>query len=157
MLDAEMRMKLLISDRPWEHEPDREEWVHDLTRYKCTVWRHPTGALNGYVAIPKGHKMWGENYDSDLLYDIEVHGGLTYAEEDKVTGEWVLGFDCNHATDFAPKLALTLMKYVDSTSEDLEFRMKATKYRTFEWVKNEVCNLARQLKLLNIDYERLLK
>ena len=98
--------------------------------------------------------MWGQPYES---IDVEVHGGLTYAEEDKVTGEWVLGFDCNHADDFAPKLALALMKYVDKSTEDLEFRMKATKYRTFEWVKNEVCNLARQLKLLNIDYERLLK
>lgn len=154
MLDAEMRMKLLISDRPWEHEPDREEWVHDLTRYNCTVWRHPTyGSLNGYVAMPKGHKMWGQPYNSDLLYDIEVHGGLTYAEEDKVTGEWVLGFDCNHATDFAPKLALTLMKYTGTTTEDLEFRMKVTKYRDWAYVKNEVCNLARQLKLINMNFE----
>ena len=158
MLDADMKMKLLISDRPWEHEPDHEEWVHELTGYKCKIRRHAThGHLNGYVAIPKGHKMWGEPSNSDLLYNIEVHGGLTYAEEDKATGEWVLGFDCNHHNDFAPKLALILMKYVDSTPEDLEFRMRATKYRTFEWVKNEVCNLARQLKLLNIDYERLLK
>lgn len=155
MLDAEMKMKLLISDRPWEHEPDREEWVHELSGYKCTVWRHPTyGALNGYVAIPKGHKMWGQPYES---IDVEVHGGLTYAEEDKVTGEWVLGFDCNHADDFAPKLALTLMKYVDKSTEDLEFRMKATKYRTFEWVKNEVCSLARQLKMLNMKDEGVLK
>ena len=151
MLDAEMRMKLLISDRPWEHEPDREEWVHELSGYKCKVWRHRTyGALNGYVAIPKGHKMWGQPYES---IDVEVHGGLTYAEEDKVTGEWVLGFDCNHADDFAPKLALTLMKYVDKSTEDLEFRMKATKYRDWVYVKEQVCSLARQLKILNLPNE----
>jgi hypothetical protein len=27
MLDAQQKMKLLISNRPWEHEPDNEEWV----------------------------------------------------------------------------------------------------------------------------------
>lgn len=151
MLDAEMRMKLLISDRPWEHEPDHEEWVHDLTRYRCWIWRHPTfGALNGYVAIPKGHQAWGKHYDS---IDVDVHSGLTYAEEDKVTGEWVLGFDCNHLTDFAPKLALTMMKYVDKDPESMEFRMRSGKYRDWAYVKEQVCSLARQLKILNLPNE----
>lgn len=151
MLDAEMKMKLLISDRPWEHEPDREEWVHELTGYRCWIWRHPThGNLNGYVAIPKGHKVWGKGED---VMDIDVHGGLTYSSMDKETDEWVLGFDTNHADDFAPKLAITMMKYVDTGMEDLEFRMKATKYRDWAYVKEQVCSLARQLKILNLPNE----
>jgi len=81
MLDIDLQIKLLIQERPWEHEPDREEWVHELTGYKCTVWRHQTlGSLNGYVAIPKGHRVWGFGYDD---VEVEVHGGLTYADEDK--------------------------------------------------------------------------
>jgi len=151
MLDAEQKMKLLISDRPWEHEPDNEEWVHELTGYKCTVMRHGTlGHLNGYVAIPKGHNAWGENYDLINDNGIEVHGGLTYAEEDKETGEWVFGFDCAHAGDFSPKLALTMMKYVDDSAESMGWRTRTEVYRTFEWVKKEVCVLARQLKLLDM-------
>ena len=151
MLDAEQKMKLLINDRPWEHEPDNEEWVDATTGYKCTIWRHPThGQLNGYVAIPKGHKAYGYNYDWLNDRDVEVHGGLTYSDRDKETDEWVVGFDCGHAGDVSPKLLVTLMKYVDSSTEDIDFRMRAEKYRTFAWVKEEVCSLARQLKLLDM-------
>jgi len=147
MLDAEQKMKLLISDRPWEHEPDNEEWVHDLTGYKCTIWRHPThGQLNGYVAIPKGHEMWGKGYDD---IPVEVHGGLTYASEDEKTDEWVVGFDCNHYNDFAPKLVQTIMKY--SSWEDAERELEHRgKYKDWAYVKEEVCSLARQLKLLDM-------
>ena len=147
MLDEEMQMKLLISDRPWEHEPNEEEWVHDLTGYKCTIWRHRTlGHLNGYVAIPKGHKMWGTGYD---VLDVDVHGGPTYSELDEKTDEWVIGFDCGHGGDFSPKLVATLMKY---TETDLSRHMK-DKYRDWAWVKEQVCSLARQLKMLNMDTE----
>jgi hypothetical protein len=139
MLDAQQKMKLLISDRPWEHEPDSEEWVDADTGYKCTVWRHGTlGHLNGYVAIPKGHFWYGHGY-GDM--DVEVHGGLTYSDEDKETGEWVFGFDCSHAGDFSPRLVATLIEY---TSTDISHHMRDT-YRTFEWVKEEVVKLAKQL------------
>jgi hypothetical protein len=141
-------MKLLISDRPWEHEPDNEEWVHELSGYRCCVWRHGTlGHLNGYVAIPKGHKMWGKNYD---FVPVEVHGGLTYSDEDKETGEWVVGFDCSHAGDLSPKLVATLMEYTES---DIGHLMRDT-YRTFAWVKEEACSLARQLKMLNLGVKK---
>jgi hypothetical protein len=151
MLDAEQKMKLLISDRPWEHEPDIEEWVDAETGYKCTVMRHGTlGHLNGYVAIPKGHNAWGENYDLINDNGIEVHGGLTYSDEDKETGEWVVGFDCSHAGDFSPKLVATLMEY---TETDISHHMRDT-YRTFAWVKEEVCSLARQLKMLNLGVKK---
>ena len=155
MLDPEMQIKLLIQERPWEHEPDREEWVHELTGYKCTVWRHPTlGHLCGYVAIPKGHRVWGKGYDD---VDVEVHGGLTYADEDKETGEWVFGFDCSHGGDLSPSLLATLMKYAELDGESIEFKLRTEKYRTFEWVKKEVCSLARQLKLLDMKAKGVLE
>jgi hypothetical protein len=151
MLDAEQKMKLLISDRPWEHEPDNEEWVHELTGYKCTVWRHPTfGHLNGYVAIPSGHKGHGFNYDWFNDKDVEVHGGLTYSDEDKETGEWVVGFDCGHAGDLSPRMLVNMMKYADEAPDLVEYRLREEKYRTFDWVREEVCSLARQLKMLDM-------
>ena len=148
MLEPEMKLKLLIQERPWEHEPDREEWVHELTGYKCTVWRHPTlGHLNGYVAVPKGHRVWGKGYDD---VDVDVHGGLTYADEDKETGEWVFGFDCSHGGDFSPKILATLMKYTEMDTESIDFKLRTEKYRTFEYVKGQVKSLAKQLKLLDM-------
>jgi hypothetical protein len=147
MLDPEMQIKLLIQERPWEHEPDREEWVHELTGYKCTVWRHPTlGHLCGYVAVPKGHRVWGYGYDD--VDDADVHGGLTYAEEDKETGEWVFGFDCSHGGDLSPSLLATLMKVMENY--DMDLHLRATKYRTFEYVKGQVKSLSKQLKLLDM-------
>ena len=146
MLDAEQKMKLLISDRPWEHEPDNEEWVDEATGYKCTVWRHPThGSLNGYVALPKGHVMWGKGYD---FIPVEAHHGLTYADVDKETGEWVVGFDCNHYDDFAPGMVKLIMQYSEWSDAEKELERHG-KYRTFEWVKNEVKFLAQQLSLRN--------
>ena len=147
MLDAEQKMKLLISDRPWEHEPDNEEWIDATTGYKCTIWRHPThGSLNGYVALPKGHRLHGQGYDA---FDVEVHGGLTYASEDEKTNEWVLGFDTNHYNDFAPKLVQTIMKYSSWEDAESELQSRGT-YKTFAYVKAEVLSLAQQLKLFEI-------
>ena len=155
MLDAQQKMKLLISDRPWEHEPDNEEWIHELTGYKCTVWRHPTfGHLNGYVAIPKGHRCHGGTYDWLNDMAVDVHGGLTYSDLDKDTGEWVVGFDCGHGGDISPKLLANLMTYAEDYAPELvEYRLREEKYRTFDWVKEEVCSLARQLKMLNMNGE----
>lgn len=62
-------------------------------------WSSDPFALNhswlcGYVALPKGHPLYGKHYD-DLT--IKCHGGLTYSKfEDN---DWVIGFDCAHAGD----------------------------------------------------------
>lgn len=65
---------------------------------------------NGYVVIPKGHKLHGMHYDD---IDVEVHGGLTYGDElteerlEKMfpdlskedIGGWIVGFDTAHYDD----------------------------------------------------------
>lgn len=54
---------------------------------------------NGYVSLPKGHKFYGLHYDDDLLQDIDIHGGLTYSEQE---GDfWTFGFDTAHHADTA--------------------------------------------------------
>lgn len=144
-LTPEQKMKLFIQERPWEDEPDTASWVDDVTGYKCTIWRHPTiGHLCGYVAIPKGHPLHGQGYD-DINHFVEVHGGLTYCDEDKETGEWVVGFDCSHAGDFSPKLSLTLLKYTDSDAEMMDYRIRSEVYRDWAYVDGQVRELARQL------------
>ena len=38
------------------------------------------GYLSGYVAVPTGHPLYGFDHDAiPADFDIEVHGGLTYA------------------------------------------------------------------------------
>jgi len=61
---------------------------------------------NGYIIIPKGHKLHGKHYDD---IEVEVHYGLTFSDpanelnwpeipEDQKDG-WVVGFDTAHARD----------------------------------------------------------
>ena len=63
---------------------------------------HRTDFHNGYVAIPKGHPLYGVHYDD---INIKAHEGLTYSEnylrdiikpKDRL---WVLGFDTANSTD----------------------------------------------------------
>lgn len=64
---------------------------------------------NGYVCLPKGHPCFGMSYDQiHDKFDINVNGGLTFAEaSDKLkewsdipNGEWwVVGFDTAHSGD----------------------------------------------------------
>lgn len=48
-------------ERPWEHEPDSEEFEH--AGLLCAIRRGPAGTLNGYVAIPPSHPLHGKGYD----------------------------------------------------------------------------------------------
>jgi hypothetical protein len=65
---------------------------------------------NGYVAIPKGHKLYEVDYQGEAFYDIEVNGGLTYGnyaenllKDPEAQGidpkAWVVGFDTAHYMD----------------------------------------------------------
>lgn len=59
---------------------------------------YPTGWGNGYVALPKGHPLYGEGYDEiHNICDINVHGGLTYSQMEG--DKWVVGFDTCHGGD----------------------------------------------------------
>ncbi|MDE5987602.1 MAG: hypothetical protein K2H16_10090 [Prevotella sp.] len=72
------------------------------------------GEANGYVAVPPGHPLHGK--DSVLLYDIDVHGGLTasaymssfmlmndiefISDAEEIPSDWwVFGFDTIHFND----------------------------------------------------------
>ena len=100
---------------PWMSEPDKAQWVaHGLD---CLIVRGPAGALCGYVGVPKSHEFFGKDYDAP---DVDVHGGLTFANSCSPHKEgdhkgichveegaanktvWWLGFDCAHAYDICP-------------------------------------------------------
>ena len=79
------------------------------TFVKETTWLSSVerGWGNGYVVIPKGHPLHGKGYDE---IDVDVHGGLTFAELakdlkkwdeviDHDKGGWVVGFDTCHLDD----------------------------------------------------------
>ncbi len=61
------------------------------------------GFYLGYVSVGKSHPAYGKDYNDDVLREIQVHGGLTFAN--KVEGVWWLGFDCGHG--YSGPLGLT--------------------------------------------------
>ncbi len=144
MLEASLKMKLFYPYRPWEDEPDHAEWENEVG-YKCRISRmEGSGALCGYVGIPKGHKYWGVIYDEgdaelDAIAD-DVHGGFTYTEEGK-DGYWYFGFDTTHADDFAPKLVELL---IDLGRKDLPFT-DCMNYKTWEFVEDQIHWLGKRL------------
>ena len=145
MLEASMKMKLFYPIRPWENEPDHAEWVQEISGYKCRISRmEGSGALCGYVGIPKEHRFWGKGYhgDNEEVDDISdnVHGGLTYSEEGK-DGYWYFGFDTTHANDFAPKLVELL---IELGRKDLPFT-DCMNYKTWEFVEDQIFWLGKRL------------
>ena len=140
MLEAEHKMKLFFTYRPWENEPDHAEWTND-NGYKCRIVRnHITGTLCGYVGVPRTHALWDADYDSHVFQDIEIHGGLTYSGKGD-DGYWYFGFDTAHADDFLPKIVEHL---IEAGKKDFKF-YDCMNYRTWEFVDAEVAFMANWL------------
>lgn len=74
---------------------------------------------------------------------VQVHGGLTYAENEPPRGEasalWWLGFDCAHAGDLSP--------FMEAFRREKRWPpMLGNIYRDVAYVRAEVEGLARQAK-----------
>jgi hypothetical protein len=134
---------------PWQEEPDKVQWQDPATSYPCLVVRNRSGAFCGYVGVSPGHWAYGKDYED---VPADAHGGLTFAgkcqpggedsgvchvveggEEDRV---WWLGFDCIHSGDHAPAY-----EYLTA--------FLSGEYRDLGYVKDQVLNLATQLRVLD--------
>jgi hypothetical protein len=141
MLDDKLKAKLLIEHRPWENEPDFEEWIDEATGYCCRVKRNEsTLSLCGYVAVPIGHKVRGMTYQQADEVGVHAHGGLTFG--DKMDGHKWFGFDCAHADDLIPMFYIR--QILSGYPTDIAQLTKGV-YRTFDWVKKETAKLAKSI------------
>ncbi|MFW6056647.1 MAG: hypothetical protein ACOC9B_05000 [Chloroflexota bacterium] len=147
---------------PWDGEPDKAQWVDEATGLDCLIVRNHSGALCGYVGVPKGHPLYGMDYDEvhAAIPSLGVHGGLTFAstcDEDAPEGYgichiplpgrpadvWWLGFDTAHAFDYIPLVAHR-MKAVISDPK-LREHIDGGTYCPFDYVKRECEMLAAQI------------
>ena len=121
-----------------------------IDNYRLLVVLPPIGHRCGYVGIPAENNLYGKHYD-DIVdeQDIEVHGGLTYAENGRYFDDldrWYIGFDCGHAYD-APDLEATRKYFKEVIDRDAILPInKNAEVRTFDYVKKEVYSLYNQLK-----------
>lgn len=52
----------------------------------------------GYVEAPE--KLVNQDYDQEVIHDIDVHGGVTYSGTlSELDNKWVFGYDCAHYGD----------------------------------------------------------
>ena len=102
-----------------------KEWITE-DGYLALVTLTPMGHRCGYVVVNKNHPAYGKEYytftDSEpinpteqAINNIEVHGGLTYADKLKFKVEhvtepkedtWVFGFDAGHLEDIPDRAAV---------------------------------------------------
>ncbi len=138
-----------MTDKPWLSESEGPIFfeAHGLP---CAMRRGSTGAWCGYVGIAKSppftkkHPYFGKKAAD--LFRIACHGGVTYARIGLPDGElpdvfddrWVIGFDTSHYGDLSP-LAPTL------SGDDAV-------YRTEEYVRENVINLAAQIRAVDPRY-----
>ena len=137
---------------PWDDEPDKIQWQDPATGLPCLARRNEvTGNWCGYVGVAEGHPYFERGYDK---LDVTCHGGLTFSDHCRennkehgichvpAPGEpdnvWWLGFDCCHAYDYSPGLAVTIKKAGGSIST-------GDVYRTLRYVKEQCAQLAQQL------------
>ena len=126
----------------WEDEPDFQDGETEYG-YPLVIRRGGSGALCGYVGLPPEHPLAGRDYDVEILWDIEVHGGLTYAHsrmEGGPEGDWWFGFDCSHSGDRVPGMH----EFVEYTDTGLV----EEKYRNIQYVREQTVKLADQLKAI---------
>jgi hypothetical protein len=139
-------------DGPWQDEPDRVDFVH--AGFACFANRRGDGLgfFCGYVGVPREHPAYGKNYND---VDVEVHGGLTYAnpcdgeichvpESGMPDDVWWLGFDCGHAGDLGPGLRATLRRLEVPETCSI-FR---DEYRDLAYVRRQIEQLAEQLRAI---------
>lgn len=151
----------------WQSEPDKIQWVDEATGLDCLIVRQPRhGNLCGYVGVGPGHPLHGRDYGG--LDDIDVHGGLTFADRcmeglpesegvchvpgpGRPVNVWWLGFDCAHAGDRMPGMEALLRSLPpvpglsELPAEIREWANRLNTYKTVGYVRAECASLARQL------------
>lgn len=134
---------------PWKGEPDKMQWQDEATKLPCLIVRNAGGALCGYVGVAEGHPLYGKGYED---FDVDVHGGLTFADKcadfgneaehichvpapDEPQHVWWFGFDCAHGYDLSPRAQCSSLP---------SLRQSGT-YKDVPYVKAQIAQLAQQL------------
>lgn len=121
-----------------------KKWKQD--GLDCLVVLNSSESLEwycGYVGVPKSHPDWRKAYEK---IDVDIHGGLTFAEIGKINSElwdnpklWYFGFDCAHAGDDND-----ILEFLKQHQDYPRFPMKRHKW-TLNEVIEETNRLAEQL------------
>jgi hypothetical protein len=124
------------------NHPDRVLAKGEHLNYKWIVTHNSIGYRCGYVRIPRNHPWYAQECD----LDVDVHGGITFAEHDVPCDnpgddtDWWIGFDCAHACD-APDPALPALLQAGEAIG----RTSYGEIRTQEYVEEQCKSLCEQV------------
>lgn len=127
--------------QPWRGEPHWDAFIDQESGYQCALMRGGVGAWCGYVFLPAGHPAHGLDWTNQ---SVDVHGGVTLSEA-STDGRWLVGFDTAHCYDFIPGERYDNAYLPAKAGKDI--------YRTFDYVKEETRNMARQFKNMEASNE----
>lgn len=107
-LEEIKRLDPSVEYKQMKYQADRKLEILCEGKYKAyqfyilNLGTHPTA----YIEIPFTNKLFGMGYGEiyDMGIDIEVHGGLTYADDylrDIKNNTWFIGWDYAHYNDYA--------------------------------------------------------
>lgn len=107
---------------------------HGLT---CLTRISPIGIPCGYVGLPRDHPDFEKHYDD--IYDIEVHGGLTFAGywEEFHDSLWYVGFDAGHYMDMDYDAALGYTS-MGRSNKSMEYVIEETERLAEQMAKRAV-------------------
>jgi len=153
---------------PWNDEPDEIVWTDD-NGYLCVMRRNTMGVWCGYVAVDSSHPAHGI-HGEDVAGELRCNWGVTWSgfdapwqDSEKGIGDrWWFGFDFCHVTDYTPGLAnlfsnsplQALMEELvkdmlgvlgDDVNASSPLRTNVSNYKTVEFVKGQVTDVAIQL------------
>lgn|GEM_PF-2034072 len=152
-VDERVLPKSQWGDGPWQNEPDKKQWLDEITGFPCLIHRGIIpGTLNGYVGIGEDSPLFGVDQEK---INAETHGGITYVGYGYSTERpqvgisvelgadsiWWIGFDCAHAWDIMPAINALIRSF---GREPLLFGS----YKDIAYVEDRVRELARLLKAI---------
>lgn len=110
--------------------------------YTCLIKRMLSFSLHlcGYVILDEDNKLYGKDYEEEVVENLEVHGGITFTEPIKEE-KWMIGFDCAHYDDVCPE-TVALWGSDSGTYKDMWF------------VKSELIKLVDQIDHLDAKKDR---
>lgn len=168
--------ELNVEYKQMEYQKERKEEILCEGKYKnfqfyiLNLGTHPTA----YVEIPRESFLFGKGYNQ---IDIEVHGGLTFADSSLIgnkNNSWFIGWDYAHCTDYmgydidfefnrsAKKWTteeifedvVSVIEQLITTDWDKKIRIKEAREFTENHIKNELDNLAdNYMKVYDEYYE----
>lgn len=136
-------MKEFVTEKEWKNGEFNCKIIFTQLGYRC-----------GYVGVPKGHPMFGRDYNK-CIEDIDCHGGLTYSgfRDDNSKEYWYFGFDCAHADDGVD--IESLKKYGFDISPFLSMFLpivelwepnESSQFKTKEFCEEQCNSIAEQIK-----------